>query len=220
MSRTFLDRMRAKAEPGFLWRDLKHIAGAVLLVVWGVFGLSVTTDSVAMSALLLLAGIAWASYIVHRYRARSKRANDPFDAAIAALGNRETIAADLEADFADRSVDALPLQIGRRYLCFARGAEIAVVPLDQLVWVYIEAVGRRLPIRPRHQLVLWRRDGTADNLLLWKSELETCIRRLHAAAPWLQFGYDEVRKETWNADRADFIAMVDGERARHAAQAR
>lgn len=212
---SFIDQMRAKAEPGYLWRDAKHLAGAVLLFIWGVYGLSITTDSVAVSWLLLLGGLAWAAYVVYRYRARQDPAHHPLGLALAAIGERMTVTADVERDFTSRTLDALPLQVGKRFICFARKAQVLVLPLEQIMWAYPEVVRHSMNMIPTgrsHQLVLWKRDGSADNLPLAKADVEPCVARLREAAPWLPVGYSEPLKESWNADRAEFIAMVDAAR--------
>lgn len=221
MTTSFMEQMRAKAEPGFLWRDLKHIVGAVLLFIWGIYAIAESegTGNQIVSVLLIVGGIAWGIYAIRRWRTRSSLATHPFGVTLASLGDRTAIMQAVDQDFAGRTADALPLQVGKRFICFARKAQVAVIPFDHIVWVYGEVVRHSvnmIPTGKSYQVVVWKRDGTAENLPVTKSQLDQCIRRLSEAAPWLPVGTSDVLTETWNADRNDFIAMVDAQRAQAA----
>ncbi len=221
---SFIDRLVVKAEPGFLWRDAKALAGALAL---GAFGLAAAANSEGagnqIAAYLALTGaVAWIAYLARRYLTRRRLATHPIGKALASLGDLAVIKSEVDADFGARAIDDFPLQVGTRFACFAGKGQVMVRPLDQLAWAYHEVVRHSVNMIPTgrtHQLVLWTRNGEADVLPVAKNQIEPCMRRLSAAAPWLPVGYTEVLKESWNADRSEFIAMVDATRAKPTAKA-
>ena len=221
---SFIEQMREKAEPGFLWRDLKALAGALALIGFGVAA-AVSSEgggNQIASYLFIGGGIAWLAYLARRYAVRRQLASHPIGNALAALGDLAAVKSDVDADFASQPIDALPLQVGRRFACFARKGQVMVRPLADIVWAYHEVVRHSVNMIPTgrtHQLVLWKRNGEADVLPVAKSQMEACIQKLSAAAPWLPVGYNDMLKESWNGDRREFIAMVDATRAKATATA-
>jgi hypothetical protein len=220
---SFVETLRARAEPGYAWRDIKAAIGAALLTAFGIAAASASegAGNQIVSYLAIIGGLVWLGYVVRRYLARRQLATSPVGAALAALGGIDAAKADVDRDFAGRMLDQSPLQVGQRFLCFAGGGQAVIVPLDQLMWAYHEVVRHSvnmIPTGKSHQILLWKRNGEADVLPLALRDADTCLKKIAAAAPWLPVGYNDVLKESWNADRREFIAMVDARRAQATAK--
>jgi hypothetical protein len=218
MAASFIDMFRARAEPGFLWRDVKAGAGAVALTAVGIAAASSSegAGNQIVSYLTIAGGLVWLAYVARRYLARRQFATSPVGLALAALGGVDAAKAEVDRDFAGRALDGSPLMVGSRFLCFAARGQAVILPLDQVLWAYHEVVRHSVNMIPTgrsHQLVLWKRNGEADVLPLTLRDVDSCVKKLAAAAPWLPIGYSDVLKESWNADRREFIAMVDARRA-------
>ena len=221
---SFIETFRARAEPGFLWRDVKAGAGAVALTAVGIAAASSSegAGNQIVSYLAIAGGLVWLGYVARRYLARRQFATNPIGLALAGLGAVDATKAEVDGDFAGRVLDGSPLMVGSRFLCFAARGQAVILPLDQILWAYHEVVRHSVNMIPTgrsHQLVLWKRNGEADVLPLALPEVDSCVKKLAAAAPWLPIGYSDVLKESWNADRPEFIAMVDARRASATAKA-
>ena len=89
--------------------------------------------------------------------------------------------------------------------------------LEDIVWVYSERVTHKLnaiiPYRVSSNVTLWDRFGNGFIAPIRSSDFGEAERELNYAAPWMQIGYTEVRKDLWNADREEFVTFVDQLRA-------
>jgi hypothetical protein len=107
----------------------------------------------------------------------------------------------IQDDFPD-----LPVCVGKKRLYCARGDELEVQPLEDMVWAYVE----EFRLHPTwHQLVIWNRKAEVNVLALRECFIVPALERLRTAAPWLPVGYSMAMKESWNADHRDFLAMVE-----------
>jgi hypothetical protein len=123
------------------------------------------------------------------------------------------LAANGDAGSASAALSDIPVWIGREHVYCTVKKGVEVHELDRLVWVYAEMYRSKYGFQRGHQLVMWDRDSSASVLPLKKPYIDASLDRFRKAAPWIPVGYNEAMKESWNADRADYIALVDSFRA-------
>jgi hypothetical protein len=123
-----------------------------------------------------------------------------------------TLGADGEANVAggDEFPD-IPFWIGRSQIYCAREMDIEAQAFDQLVWIYAESY-RVFGFFRRYQLALWNRSAVATVFPVGKFFRDAALERVRQAAPWLPVGFNAAMKESWNADHAEFIALIDSHR--------
>ncbi|KAB2915748.1 MAG: hypothetical protein F9K29_12770 [Hyphomicrobiaceae bacterium] len=213
----FVAQMRTQAGLGVLWWAAKWGALALLGVVWGIY-LLVTPDRSAQGNKLwgvgiLIAGLAGLAYVVRSAQHKRTPAGHPLDLELAPFGDPVAATRDIDDDFASKPFAARTVHVGRRWVCYAGKGQVTVRRLDTLVWAYTVRLTHKLngiiPYRVSNYLMLWGRDETAAAIAGRKSGLDKSLAELRASAPWLPLGYSEVLKESWNADRREFIAEVD-----------
>lgn len=191
-----------------LWSDITDHPLALIVALIGIAIAAFGADPDDFSLALCLVGvvpalgaIAWVLYRILQAGARRSRLRRSLGAALGAAG-------DGAAKVAGDGFPDIPLCLGRHNVYGARETDVAVLPIDHLVWAYAE----KFLFRRHTQLVLWNRDATAIVLPVRKRYRNDALERLRQAAPWLPVGYNEAMKESWNADHADFLALVEAHR--------
>jgi len=221
-SEAFVEQMRAQTDRGSLWSDIKWGALVLALAALGTWFLVVGDPSSYVGSRLMGAGMLvgaaiGAFFIVRGAVRRRSPAGHPLNLQFAAYGEADAVAQDIEADFQGRRFVARRVQVGRRWLCYAGKGQITVQRLDRLVWVYTERVKHRInmfiPYRPSsYQLLLWDHNGRGAAVPVRKRGAPPALAALQNAVPWLFIGYSETLKESWNADRPEFISLVESRR--------
>jgi hypothetical protein len=190
-----------------LWRDNTdefRTKGVALLGILLIF-IGVTIDYVPLigaGAAVVAACIGWMIRVTLKANARRRRLTVSLGEALVAQSEADTA---INGDFPD-----IPIWIGREHIYCAGASEVESHLLDQLIWAYAEMY--RAPFFRRYQLVLWNRDAVATVLAVHKAFRDAALERIRTAAPWVPVGYSEAMKETWNADNADLLALVDSYR--------
>ena len=206
------------------WRsNIWYCLPAMLSVILG-FGLTAFFGAVTMSnfefgdltkaigtGIVFLISLGWFIYSIVKAVSLLFLKTHPVGKALQSFGELGAVVKDIDSDFCP-SFTSGPLYIGRRWLCYVRKRTIMIEPTKGLIWAYSE----NLSIRngTLHQLVFWTRQGIGYALPMSPRERETSLKEVRERLPWLHFGYNEVLKESWNADRSDFIAYVDERRSK------
>ncbi len=228
----FLSRMQAKAGRRISWWVviveipflIVFVLLALLIAVSGVIGhfsggSPRDLPEIAGLAALFAAPAGAAAWLIWRLRRHSGEARQALRWAILQLGDFDSVAIEIESDFAGREVTRSPIQVGRKWLCYVRGDVAVARRLEAFTWIHGErAVSRLFVIVP--QLTLWTRFGPDINLPMRLAHLNTCLAEIARAAPWLPVGYSPAIENTWNTDRAELIQAVDQARADGVAFAR
>jgi len=197
-----------------------------LLLTWGfwlTFLPSPTAEagSQLFGIALLIATAIGMVLVVRIAKRRLSPGLHPVDKELSAFGEPAAVSREIEAAFIGRTFAPRQSQIGGGWFCYVGRGLTIVRRLDRLVWAYRLRVSHRIngiiPYRVSHDLMLCSRDGSATAIPGPRARLDKELGDLRAAAPWLLFGYSERFKETWNSDRAELIAYVDGVRERHLA---
>jgi hypothetical protein len=218
----FTEAMRRQANAGVAWTYLKWGVADLLLAAWGFYRVIAPGDDSGPAEGLLLGGAmligaaSGAFFIVRGIKKRRSPPGHPLDMQLAAYGDPTRVAEDIDADFATESFKARRIQVGRRWLCYAGKGQATIRKLDQLTWVYTERIRHRynmIPYRPAsHQLLIWDRNGIGAAIPVRKRAAPSAIALVKQHAPWVFTGYSETLKESWNADRPEFIALIDARR--------
>lgn len=214
--RPFVDRLRSAVDHELLWSDLKLVAGGGFLVFWGVSA----SDTDERGALLVgVAGLVLLGFAFWRARRRRSPDRHPLVTGIAAQGEPNLVTRELNAEFGTDLVRRRKMLLSSGWLCYVGDTRAVVKRFDQLAWVYVEKIGHRInmiPWRPAsYQILVWDRDGKGEVLPMSKKAAAAGLTRLGELAPWLPVGYSEVLKETWNADRREFLMMIEARRSQY-----
>ena len=215
---SFVAQMRRRAGPAkvrsVIWQSLFVLGLAVYGLTFHSFCGDCSEHPVLgylWPAIVLTGAAFWVRYII-----RYAKSDNPVDKALSAAGNHGIVAAEVDAQFADASLRGKRVFIGGNWLCYVHKNEAMIRRIDTLIWAYRESIRHKLqgiiPMGTTYQIVAWDRTGRAAVLTLKKEEADAALEMLQAAAPWMLFGYSEMLKESWNNDRDDLIAHVDGRR--------
>lgn len=216
----FLARMIARARPT-LSGIAEKVGGQLLFTIASVVALSraarsgYDTATIAVVTLMVLAATAWclrgAVQVIRASREALPRH-------LFHQGNTEAVALAIEADFRGRAPTRSPLQIGGDWLLYARGLEATAVRLEDVIWAYGAAgaeslVGTDQPtsdiVLSEPRMILLDRRGHKQELRMTLADVSVGLAEIKRAAPWLVVGYSDAMRETWNADRAELLAMVE-----------
>jgi hypothetical protein len=221
-STSFVEQMRARANLGLLWSSIKWGALDLAIGFWG-YSIIASPEQKAeagaglLGAAFLIGAVAGMVFIVRRATKRLSASEHPLNLELAAYGEPAAIARAIDAEFAGRPFAPHRVNLARQWLCYVRKTQVTVRWIDQLVWGYSERIRHRMnyfiPYRPAsYQVILWDRSGRAGVLPVRKADAAPALEALHQAVPWMLVGYTEVLKESWNADRGEFLAVVDARR--------
>jgi hypothetical protein len=159
---------------------------------WPVFQYGLLIEAVGLPWLAIH---AWWTSDAMRERMKKARAMTATTTHIADAGT--------QGEFPD-----IPFRIeGGNLVCKGSSGE-ETHPLDLLIWAYAE----QFSIRHRYQLVLWNRDAVATVLPVNAQFCNAALNRLRQAVPWMPVGFSNAMKESWNADRADLLELIDSYR--------
>ncbi len=218
----FVADMRRQANLGTVWSAIKWGGFAALFFAGGAFAFLASlqdgrgfTGSEAQWMCIFWAtvGAIGLFFVVRTAKRRLSSGSHPLDKEFSAFGEPAAIARAIEAAFIGRTFAPRRSQIAGGWFCYV-GRHLTIVRrLDRLVWAYRLRVwhllNRIIPYRVSNDLMLWSRDGSGTAIPGSKARLGRALEDLRAAAPWLPIGYSAAIKETWNSDRAEFIAAVD-----------
>lgn len=198
-----------------LWSDITGEWGAKGVAILGffIFSLGTALDSataIGIGSFAVAACIAWILRNIWKANVRRRHLAQSLSAALVSHGEVEAVAT------GDAFPD-IPLWVGRDRIYCAGSMEVEVILLGQLVWAYAEMYkavfgATAIGFSARYQLALWNRDAVATVLPVHKRFRDASLDRIRQAAPWIPVGYSEVMKESWNADHAEFLALVDSRR--------
>ena len=218
----FVEAMRGRANAGMAWTYLKWGVADLLLAAWGLHIIIAPGDDAGplngllLGGAMLIGAAVGAFFILRGIKKKRSQSGHPLEMELAAYGDRARVAEDIDADFASESFTARRIQIGRRWLCYAGKGQVTIRRLDQLAWVYTERIRHRynmIPYRPpSYQLLAWDRGGNGAAIPLRKHAMAPVLASVKQHAPWIFTGYNENLKESWNADRREFIALLDARR--------
>jgi hypothetical protein len=159
-----------------------------------------------------LLSLAWIVFNIRRMLRRRTPAGNPLEIQLGQCGEVKEIAQQIELEFAGQQFRPRQIFASRTWLCYVWKKQIVIRRSENLIWAYLEQVKHKtngIPTGTSNQVVVWHRKGWAHVLPVSKREAYNGLDALGKVAPWMLIGYSAARKESWNNDREDLIAMVD-----------
>lgn len=147
--------------------------------------------------------LAWAVALTVAFMVRTNRSRSALDYEISLWGDYHQISALIEADFEGRRPDGAPVQVGEAWLCYVRGEDAYVMPLEVLAWAHQDI----------RSVVLDLRNGHRRSLPMGALRARDALKEIRYRAPWVMVGSSQVLENSWIDDRADVVRKVDQARA-------
>jgi hypothetical protein len=146
--------------------------------------------------------------------------DNPVDEALRKYGNVDEVERDINTDFRGHENFCRRLCAAKRWVCGVYQRNALVLPLKEIVWVYSEQVGSgRWLDRPgsgltvKYQIVFWTRQRSGFAIRVPRRDVDSALALLSAAAPWINIGYTDDLKESWDVDVNEFIYLVEQRRS-------
>jgi hypothetical protein len=94
--------------------------------------------------------------------------------------------------------------------------KLELAKLGDIVWIHLQVTTQKLngiiPIGKNYAAVCHDRDGGKIEIPGKKSQVNELLEQLELRLPWAIVGYSDEIQSAWDKERADFIAIVDGNR--------
>ena len=211
----FVRHLQWRANISYLFSYCTNIVGGIFLAFF--FGAVTLRNAPAgfnilsiITGVACLAGLIWFAVFFNRTYALFFLKSHPLGRALAAYGRLRDVARDINLDFSAKASRIGPLYLGHRWVCYAQRKEVMIEQLTKLIWAYIEEI--KIDSKWKYQIIIWTRNGVGYALPMSHRHAETSMERLKKAYPWLYFEYSDEYRESWNADRDDFVAAADDRR--------
>ena len=210
----FVRHLQWRANISYLFSYCTNIVGGIFLAFF--FGAVILRNAPAgfnilsiITGVACLAGLIWFAVFFNRTYALFFLKSHPLGRALAAYGRLRDVARDINLDFSAKASRIGPLYLGHRWVCYAQRKEVMIEQLTELIWAYIEEIKINSNGNIRSS---YGRETVLDTLC----QCHTVTRKLQwsgqKAYPWLYFEYSDEYRESWNADRDDFVAAADDRR--------